>query len=61
MLRWALIFFIIAIIAAVFGFGGIAVGAAAIAKVLFFIFVVLFVAALIAGLVRGGSPPAPPL
>ena len=34
MLRYAVIFFIIAIIAAVFGFGGIAAGAAEIAKVL---------------------------
>jgi len=36
MLSWALIFFIIALIAAFFGFGGIAAGAAGIAKVLFF-------------------------
>ncbi|HGF0883902.1 TPA: DUF1328 family protein, partial [Legionella pneumophila] len=34
MLTWALIFFIIAIIAAAFGFGGIAVAAAGIAKIL---------------------------
>jgi uncharacterized membrane protein YtjA (UPF0391 family) len=53
MLYWALVFFIIAIVAAVFGFGNIAAGAAAIAQVLFFIFVVLFILALIAGLVRG--------
>jgi uncharacterized membrane protein YtjA (UPF0391 family) len=52
MLSWALAFFIIAIIAAIFGFGGIAVGAAEIAKVLFFIFLVLFVVALITGMVR---------
>jgi len=56
MLGWALTFFIIAIIAAIFGFGGIAAGAATIAKVLFFVFVVLFLLSLIAGLVRGGSP-----
>jgi uncharacterized membrane protein YtjA (UPF0391 family) len=43
MLRWAAIFFIIAIVAAVFGFGGIAEGAATIAQVLFFVFIVLFV------------------
>ncbi len=61
MLRWALIFFIVAIIAAIFGFGGIAVGAAEIARILFFIFVVLFIASLIAGLVRGGTPREPPL
>ena len=52
MLRWALAFFIIAIIAAVFGFGGIAVAAAGIAKILFFIFLVLFLVALLGGLVR---------
>jgi uncharacterized membrane protein YtjA (UPF0391 family) len=49
MLRWSVIFFIIAIIAAIFGFGGIAEGAADIAKVLFFIFIALFVIAIIAG------------
>jgi uncharacterized membrane protein YtjA (UPF0391 family) len=52
MLRWALAFFVIAIIAAVFGFGGIAVAAAGIAKILFFIFLVLFLVALLSGLVR---------
>jgi uncharacterized membrane protein YtjA (UPF0391 family) len=52
MLRWAIIFFIIAIIAAVFGFGGIAAGAVGIAKILFWIFVVLFVISLITGYSR---------
>jgi uncharacterized membrane protein YtjA (UPF0391 family) len=52
MLRWALAFFIVALIAAVFGFAGIAVAAAGIAKLLFFIFVVLFLIALLGGLVR---------
>ena len=52
MLQWALGFFIIAIIAAVFGFGGIAVAAAGIAKILFFIFLVLFLVALLGGMVR---------
>jgi len=52
MLRWALAFFVIAIIAAVFGFGGIALAAAGIAKLLFFIFLVLFLVALLGGLVR---------
>jgi uncharacterized membrane protein YtjA (UPF0391 family) len=49
MLRWSVIFFVIAIIAAIFGFGGIAAGAASIAKVLFFIFLVLFVLTLVFG------------
>jgi len=49
MLRWAAIFFVIAIVAALFGFTGIAVGAASIAKILFFIFIVLFLLAIIGG------------
>ena len=49
MLRWSITFFIIAIVAAIFGFGGIAEGAASIAKVLFFIFLVLFVLTLVFG------------
>lgn len=52
MLRWALAFFVIAIIAAIFGFGGIAVAAAGIAKILFFLFLVLFLVALLSGLMR---------
>ena len=40
MLHYAVVFLIIALIAAVFGFGGIAVGAAGIAKVLFVIFLI---------------------
>jgi uncharacterized membrane protein YtjA (UPF0391 family) len=54
MLRYAIIFFIVAIIAALFGFGGIAAGATEIAKILFFVFVVLFVVSLVAGLLRRG-------
>jgi uncharacterized membrane protein YtjA (UPF0391 family) len=52
MLRYAAIFFVIAIIAAVFGFGGIAAGATEIAKVLFFIFVVIFLVTLLMGVMR---------
>jgi uncharacterized membrane protein YtjA (UPF0391 family) len=52
MLRWTLIFLVIAIIAAIFGFTGIAAGAAAIAKILFYIFIVLFLISLIAGGLR---------
>ncbi|MHB9029910.1 MAG: DUF1328 domain-containing protein [Candidatus Latescibacterota bacterium] len=51
MLTWAIIFLVVALIAAVFGFGGVASAATGIAKVLFFIFVVLFVISLIFGLV----------
>src|SRR5690348_8541997 len=49
MLRWTLIFLVVAIIAAILGFGGIAAGAAGIAKILFFVFLVAFVISLIAG------------
>jgi uncharacterized membrane protein YtjA (UPF0391 family) len=52
MLRYAAIFFVIAIIAAVFGFGGIAAGATEIAKILFFIFIVVFLITLLLGLFR---------
>jgi uncharacterized membrane protein YtjA (UPF0391 family) len=55
MLYYAAVFFVIALIAALFGFGGIAVGAVEIAKLLFFIFLVLFVVSLVAGLIRRGS------
>lgn len=46
MLFWALAFLVVAIIAAAFGFTGIAAASAGIARVLFFIFLVLFVLAL---------------
>jgi uncharacterized membrane protein YtjA (UPF0391 family) len=52
MLRWALIFFVVALVAAVFGFLGIAVAAAGIARILFFIFLVLFLVSLVSGLLR---------
>lgn len=47
MLRWTISFLIIALIAGLFGFGGIAEGAASIAKILFCIFIALFVLSLI--------------
>ena len=50
MLRWALIFFVISMIAAFFGFTDVAAGAAEIAKVLFYIFVAVFVIFLVLGL-----------
>jgi uncharacterized membrane protein YtjA (UPF0391 family) len=52
MLGWTITFLIIAVIAAAFGFGGIAVAAAGIAKILFFIFLVLFLVSLVGSLVR---------
>lgn len=53
LLWWAVVFFIIAIIAAIFGFGGIAAGAVSIAKILFVVALVVFVVLLIAGLFTG--------
>jgi len=52
MLGWALTFLVIALIAAVFGFGGIAVASAGVAKLLFFVFLVLFAVSVIASLFR---------
>lgn len=57
MLYWAAVFFIIAIIAALFGFGGIAAAATDIARILFFVFLVLFVLALLGNFM--GGPHAP--
>ena len=51
MLRWAVIFLVIALIAALFGFTGIAAASAGMAKILFGIFLVLFLGALVLGLV----------
>ncbi len=53
MLRWILIFLVIAVIAAIFGFGGIASGAIAIAKIIFYIFIGLLILSIIVGLFRG--------
>lgn len=49
MLRWTIIFIVLAIVAAIFGFSGIAESAAGIAKILFFIFIVLFIISIITG------------
>ena len=52
MLHYAIVFFVIALIAALFGFGGIAAGAVGIAKILFYVFVVLAVATFLFGLIK---------
>jgi uncharacterized membrane protein YtjA (UPF0391 family) len=54
MLHYAVVFLVIALIAALFGFGGIAASAVGIAKLLFAVFLVLAIATFIFGLVRGG-------
>lgn len=57
MLHWAVTFFIIAILAAFFGFGGISTTAAGIAQTLFYLFLVVFVVTLVAGLLTGRKTP----
>jgi uncharacterized membrane protein YtjA (UPF0391 family) len=49
MLYWAVVFLVIAIVAGILGFGGIAGASVGIARVLFGIFIVLFLISLIAG------------
>lgn len=53
MFGWAITFLIIALVAALLGFGGIAGFAMEAAKLIFFVAIVLFLIAVIAGLVRG--------
>ena len=52
MLHYSVVFLVIALIAAVFGFGGIAAGAVEIAKILFFIFAIIAVISFVAGLMK---------
>lgn len=56
MLRWAVIFLILAMIAGLLGFGGIAVISTNIAQTLFIVFLVLFVASLLIGFINGKRP-----
>ena len=56
MLRMALAFLILALVAAVFGFGGIAVASAGIAKLLFYLFLIVFLVSLVLGVVVGRRP-----
>lgn len=51
MLRWALLFLVVAIVAGIFGFAGVMVAAAGIAKLLFYVFLVLFLVSLAMSLV----------
>jgi uncharacterized membrane protein YtjA (UPF0391 family) len=55
MLSWALIFFILTIVAALFGFIGIVGASFAIAQVLFFVFLILCLFSLLGGLIRRSS------
>ncbi len=55
MLYYAAVFFVIALVAALFGFGIIASGAMEIAKILFFIFLIMFIVSFVLGLLRRGG------
>ncbi|GAA3853015.1 DUF1328 domain-containing protein [Celeribacter arenosi] len=56
MLGWAITFLVVALIAGLFGFGGIASASVGIAQILFFVFIALFVIAMIARAMRGNPP-----
>jgi uncharacterized membrane protein YtjA (UPF0391 family) len=53
LLKWALIMLVVSVVAAVFGFTDLAVASADVARVLFFIFVVIFLVLLVLGLMAG--------
>jgi uncharacterized membrane protein YtjA (UPF0391 family) len=57
MLRWAVIFLVIAIVAALLGFGSIAGAASSIAIILFWVFLAITVVLFLVGLVGGGTRP----
>ncbi|MEE7458951.1 MULTISPECIES: DUF1328 domain-containing protein [Methylobacteriaceae] len=56
MLGWAVTFLVVALVAALLGFGGIAGTAMEAAKLVFFIAIVLFAISAVIGLMRGRSP-----
>ncbi len=53
MFNWAVFFLVVALIAALFGFGGIAGSAVGFAKILFFVGLVLFLLTTVAGFIQG--------
>jgi uncharacterized membrane protein YtjA (UPF0391 family) len=59
MMGWAVTFLIVALIAAVLGFGGIAGVAIEAAKLVFFVALILFAISAVVGLLRGRSPTMP--
>jgi len=59
MLNWIITFFVLAIVAAIFGFGGLAGTFAGVARLLVLVFVVLFVASLLYSIITGRKPPSP--
>ena len=59
MLGWALTFLIVALVAAVLGFGGIATFAVDIARIIFFVAIILFAISAVVALIRGQRPTMP--
>ena len=53
MLKWALIFFVISLVAGGLGFTNVSAAAGGVARILFFIFVAIFVVFLVLGLMAG--------
>ncbi|WP_406857884.1 DUF1328 domain-containing protein [Alsobacter sp. KACC 23698] len=56
MIRWAIVFLVIALVAAALGFGGVAGTAMEGAKILFYVAIVLFVVSAVVGMMRGRRP-----
>ena len=56
LLHYAIVFLVVALVAAALGFGGVAGTAMEGARILFWVAIVLFVISLIAGLMRGRAP-----
>jgi uncharacterized membrane protein YtjA (UPF0391 family) len=59
MFGWAITFLIVALVAALFGFGGVATFAVDIARIIFFVAIGLFVISAVSGLIRGRRPRGP--
>jgi len=57
MLRWAMAFLVLALVAALFGFGGLVVASVGIAQVMFYLFLLVFLVTLVLGLVSGRQTP----
>lgn len=56
MIYWAIVFFVVAVLAGVLAFGGMVSAATSIAQILFFVFSVLFAAALVSRALRDDTP-----
>lgn len=58
MLQWAIMFLVVALISAILGFTGIAAVSMEFARIIFFLFLVLFAVAALMHVMRGKTPPA---